>query len=109
MRPPCLQQTRLVRQAVCSTAVLLLSAVQEQNMTQTIEIKPTPESTAAQAIRDTLRRSGACKSVIKKEEEEMPLYVRVTANESDVNVANNINRSYGVDGLSLNVSFTKKE
>lgn len=38
----------------------------------------------------------------------MPLYVRVTANESDVNVANNINRSYGVDGLSPNVSFTKK-
>ena len=26
-----------------------------------------------------------------------------------VYVANNINRSYGVDGLSLNVSFTKEE
>lgn len=32
-----------------------------------------------------------------------------TNHESDVNVANNINRNYGVDGLSLNVSFTKKE
>lgn len=47
---------RAVKTMARTAIATIGTAAQEQNMTQTIKTKPTPESTEEQAIRDTSRR-----------------------------------------------------